>query len=143
MHWLLDPITKHYVDFSGRTPRQAYWMFTLFIMLLYVALMIVSVTLFGPTTGLVFIFIAALVLLLPSLSIQVRRLHDIGKSGWWLLLSFIPYVGGLILLVMYCLPSQAGSNKYGSHPYGVASTATEANTTPTAVAQTDSTDTTH
>jgi uncharacterized membrane protein YhaH (DUF805 family) len=132
MHWLLDPITKHYADFSGRTPRQSYWMFTLLITALYIVIAVAGIVLFDAMLSLVLLFIVVVGLFLPSLAIQVRRLHDIGKSGWWLLLSLIPYIGGFILLVLYCLPSQAGSNKFGANPYGVAASEPVSPTVPEA-----------
>jgi uncharacterized membrane protein YhaH (DUF805 family) len=67
--------------------------------------------------GMVVLVLISLGLLLPVIALTVRRFHDMGYSGWWYLLTFIPYLGGLVVLVMMCLPSQEGSNKYGSHPY--------------------------
>lgn len=118
MHWLIDPITKHYVDFRGRASRQEYWMFALFLFVLYIGIVLVFFTL-SEKIMLVVLVGTMIASALPSISIQVRRLHDIGWSGWWILLSFLPYAGGLVLLVLYCLPSQVGTNKYGTHPYGV------------------------
>jgi len=63
----------------------------------------------------------ALALVIPSLAISVRRLHDSGKSGWWYLIAFIPYIGSLILIVFMCLDSQPGRNKWGTNPHELAS----------------------
>ncbi|MBY0309658.1 DUF805 domain-containing protein [Patescibacteria group bacterium] len=132
MHWFLDPIVHHYADFKGRASRKGYWMFILWyflvlfgsvfgVGLLQIVFMgadaqagsnIIIPLLFGV------LFLGLLLgLLVPVIALHVRRLHDIGYSGWWYLLSFIPYLGGLIVLVLMCLPSQEGTNKYGPHPY--------------------------
>jgi len=122
MHWFLDPIQNQYADFKGRATRQEFWMFVLYTFLFYIlgavawgvfAAMVPS----GFFIGLVILIIAMLALFVPSLTFQVRRLHDTGRSGWWLLLSFIPYIGGLIVLVFECLPSQLGTNIYGPNKY--------------------------
>lgn len=106
MHWFLDPITKHYVDFEGRVGRQEYWMFVLFCVLIQVALDIVHLDMIG--------MLVSLGLLLPSLGLGARRLHDIGKSGWWLLLGFIPIVGWIILIVWLATKTDDFPNQYGN-----------------------------
>jgi uncharacterized membrane protein YhaH (DUF805 family) len=129
MHWLLDPIVNHYADFSGRTSRKAYWMFTLMYLIAFsLSAMAMGVyiaqfpgTDFGAFFSLLGLLLFAMIALaIPVVAIHVRRFHDLGYSGWWYLLTFIPYIGALIVLVMMCLPSQEGSNKYGPHPYAVA-----------------------
>lgn len=126
MHWFLDPITKHYADFNGRASRQEYWMFALVsIPVMFVVFLISGVlgATLGSSAGLGVILILViglgLGLFIPSIALAVRRLHDTGRSGWWLLLSFIPYIGSIILLVFYCLKSEDGNNSYGPNPYGV------------------------
>lgn len=129
MHWFLDPILHHYADFNGRTPRKAYWMFTLLNVVFFFGFAMLmgamSGMLPGSDLGTFFIMIGLLMLiglalLVPIIAIHVRRLHDLGYSGWWYLISFIPYLGGFALLILMCLPSQEGSNKYGPHPYATA-----------------------
>ena len=93
-----------YVKFSGRASRSEYWWFVLF----YFLVALVSAFLGHIISGLV-----ALALFLPSLAVAVRRLHDIGKSGWWILIGFVPLVGWLILLYFAVQPSQDGANDYG------------------------------
>jgi uncharacterized membrane protein YhaH (DUF805 family) len=67
-----------------------------------------------------FYLIYALVIFIPGLAVTVRRLHDVGKSGWWYLLAFIPLIGAIILLVWFCTDSQAGTNKWGANPKEIA-----------------------
>ena len=105
MHWFLDPITKHYVDFEGRVGRQEYWMFILFSLLLQVTFDIAHL---GEISTLI-----ALGLFLPSLGLAARRLHDTGKSGWWQLLILIPIVGWIILIVWLATKTDAAANQYG------------------------------
>jgi uncharacterized membrane protein YhaH (DUF805 family) len=96
---------KKYAVFSGRATRSEYWWFTLCQVLIVIGMSIVSENLGG---------LAMLVLLMPALSVSARRLHDLGRSGWWLLIGFIPLVGNLVLLFWAVQPSQAGENPYGS-----------------------------
>ena len=91
-----------YATFRGRANRSEYWYFYLFTFICCIV----------PILG----YIAALVVLIPNLAVCVRRLHDIGKSGWNLLFGLIPIVGGILLLVWYCQPSQEGENEYGPNP---------------------------
>ncbi len=102
----LDPVTKQYADFRGTTGRQAFWMYILYYI---ISLMIVSIV-----TGIVHLWplygLYALAMFLPTLSIEVRRLHDVGKSGWWLLVAFVPVLGALYLIFLCAQPS--------STPYG-------------------------
>ncbi|KQM71323.1 DUF805 domain-containing protein [Xylophilus sp. Leaf220] len=98
-------LQKKYVDFSGRASRSELWWFFLFQILAY----LVS----GLIHNVVYM-VVVLALLLPSLGVGVRRLHDVGRSGWWLLISVIPLVGGLVLLYWMVQPGDAGSNEYGA-----------------------------
>ncbi len=127
MHWLLDPILHHYADFKGRTPRKAYWLFILMYSVSLAAFAIIlNLFIFTSSeiSNLFLIFLLFLIFILafmlPVIAIHVRRLHDIGFSGWWYLLNFIPYLGSLVIFVMMLLPSQEGGNKYGPHPYAPA-----------------------
>ncbi len=106
MHWFLDPIQKHYADFEGRVGRQEYWMFVLFSIIIQVALDIVRLDMIS--------MLVSLGLLLPSLGLGARRLHDIGKSGWWLLLAFIPIIGWIILIVWLATKTDTAANEYGN-----------------------------
>jgi uncharacterized membrane protein YhaH (DUF805 family) len=94
-----------YVGFEGRATRSEYWWWVLFIVLVSIALGVLKLQMLGG--------LFSLGVLLPSLAVGARRLHDIGKSGWWLLIYLIPLVGWLVLLFFAVQPSQAGSNEYG------------------------------
>ncbi len=142
MHWFLDPITNHYADFSGRATRQQYWMFVLvhfLLMLGLIALLGVLVMSGVLRFGLAWVLfmLVGLALFLPALAISVRRLHDVGYTGWLILLGLIPYVGALVLLVFYCLPGKPGQNAYGPDPYGSVAPAPTPAAAPAAPAATD------
>ncbi|SJM38125.1 Inner membrane protein YhaI [Psychrobacter pasteurii] len=126
MDWFLDVIKNKYAKFDGRARRKEYWMFQLFYYLIMAVVFLVFGMLTAVTGSEVFMTIAlgiyflfVLALLLPMLAVTVRRLHDIGKSGWWILISFVPYIGPIVLLVFCCLDSESGANKYGPNPKGV------------------------
>ncbi|WP_022671706.1 DUF805 domain-containing protein [Novosphingopyxis baekryungensis] len=117
MEWMILPF-KRYADFRGRSRRKEYWMFTLFIAIATVllgAMMVVSAEGLGTAFGLVAL-LGGLVIIIPSLAVQVRRFHDQDKSGWFVLLNLIPYIGGFIVLIMMLLPGTAGKNRYGPDP---------------------------
>lgn len=120
---------SNYVTFSGRASRPEYWWFLLFVFGGQVVLAIVESIIFGtghgevgqgyagyeahggPLTGLF-----SLAVLLPFISVGIRRLHDIGKSGWWYLIGLVPLIGTLVLLYFFVQPSQPGSNAFGPEP---------------------------
>ena len=107
---------KKYATFSGRASRKEYWMFFLFNFLFAFGLQIVDAVL--GTEG-VLGGLYALAALLPSWAVFTRRMHDIGKSGWWWLIALIPLVGAIVLLVFACKDSEPGDNAYGPNPKGV------------------------
>lgn len=120
MKWFLIVLRK-YADFSGRAQRAEYWFFVLFYILFIIALTIVdgAVGLLNYGYGIgVLSGVFALAMLIPSLSVTVRRLHDTSRSGWWILISLIPLIGGIVLLVFTCLDSTPGTNTYGPNPKG-------------------------
>lgn len=122
MNYFLSAL-RNYATFSGRARRSEYWYFVLFqLILLIVATILDKIA--GTTIGLlpygVFYFVVALALFLPGLAVAVRRLHDLGKSGWFILVGLIPIVGAIWLLVLMCTDSQAGENEYGANPKEVA-----------------------
>ena len=110
---------SNYVTFSGRAQRSAFWLWVFFAVLASIACSILDGAIFGfseankPISGLF-----GLATFLPGLAVTVRRLHDTGRSGWWILLWFIPLVGWIILIIWYCQPGEAGTNQYGPNPLG-------------------------
>ena len=123
MNWFFDAIKNRYADFDGRASRQEFWMFNLFYLLFVIAISLLIIPFGNSETGLNIIFgilvVYSLGLAIPIWAVTVRRLHDIGLSGWWSLLSFIPYLGTVVLLIMCCMDSKPGSNKYGNNPKGL------------------------
>ena len=118
MNWFLKCINQ-YSDFSGRARRTEYWMFMLFNMIFAIIAMALdnALGLADPTIGYGVLYgIYALVMLIPGLAVCVRRLHDVGKSGWFILISLIPIVGGIWLLVLACTDGHAEKNKWGKNP---------------------------
>ena len=105
---------RRYVDFQGRSPRSEYWWFVLFYLIVYIVLIALSAAV--PILG-ILLLIFVLGIILPLLAVSIRRLHDLDKSGWWILISFIPVVG-LILLYWYCLKGTDGDNTFGQDPLG-------------------------
>lgn len=126
MNYFLEALGK-YAVFSGRARRSEYWFFVLFTCLIGIAfaslgLFIANVSGGPPTLAEYLVDLFSLVIFIPSLAVSVRRLHDIGMNGWWVLLNFVP-LGGLVLLVLFCQDSQAGDNIYGPNPKAVAAPA--------------------
>jgi uncharacterized membrane protein YhaH (DUF805 family) len=120
MSWFLAALRK-YATFSGRAQRSEYWFFFLFYLLIVFGLALVDAMLgtTGDGEGLGLLSgLFVLAMLLPSLAVGVRRLHDIGRSGWWLLVSFIPLIGAIVLLVFALRDGDAGDNAYGPNPKG-------------------------
>ncbi|MEX6426285.1 DUF805 domain-containing protein [Providencia manganoxydans] len=124
MNWYLKVIKNNYANFNGRARRKEYWMFNLinfiilFVLYLTVGLSTNSYT--GEASGLgitalTLMFIYYVAVFIPSLAVTVRRLHDIDKSGWWYLISFIPF-GVLVILVFTCLDGTPSNNRFGSDP---------------------------
>jgi uncharacterized membrane protein YhaH (DUF805 family) len=105
-----------YADFNGRASLSEFWWFYLFFVLAAVAAGVVGGILsgiLGETIGLLLMAIVVLGLMIPFIAVSTRRLHDIGKSGWWQLISFIP-LGGLVLLYFFVLSGEAGDNQFGA-----------------------------
>lgn len=119
--YFVDILKYHYADFEGRARRKEYWMFYLFTVLGYLALSVLMTLASGvsETLGTVFgvlLFVLILGVVVPSIAVLVRRLHDTGRSGWWYLLSLIPLLGGLVVLYFLIQEGDAGPNEYGPDP---------------------------
>ena len=128
MEWYIKVMRDNYINFKGRARRKEYWMFTL----VYV-IILMGCTALDNMLGTVFMMdggalgeismgygwaytICGLVHFLPALSLVVRRLHDVGKSGWFYLIILIPLIGIIWLLVLYCTEGQKQDNKWGPDP---------------------------
>jgi uncharacterized membrane protein YhaH (DUF805 family) len=114
MNWYLA-VLKKYAVFAGRACRTEYWMFVLINVLIAFALGFLEGLIGGPG---ILANLYSLAVLIPSLAVSVRRLHDTGRSGWWLLLALIPLVGPIVLIVFMVQDSQPGANMYGANPKG-------------------------
>jgi uncharacterized membrane protein YhaH (DUF805 family) len=118
MNWYLEVLRK-YAEFNGRASRQEYWFFLLFNLLISAFLATIDFfsgtfnveTGFGLLSG-----IYSLAVLIPGISVTVRRLHDTDRSGWWLFIGLIPIIGGIALFIFTVLDSTSGDNQYGPNP---------------------------
>ena len=106
---------KNYANFNGRARRKEYWMFVLFNVIATVVISVIAGIIRFPLLSTIY----ALAVLCPSLAVLFRRLHDIGKSGVWILICFIPLVGSIWLLVLLCKDSEPGANQSGEQPQGM------------------------
>jgi uncharacterized membrane protein YhaH (DUF805 family) len=121
MNWFLV-VLKKYATFSGRAQRAEYWYFLLFSTLIVIALSVIDGmtgsynedTGWGLLSGLY-----SLAVLLPSIAVGTRRLHDTSRTGWWLLIGLIPVIGTIVLIVFFVLDSTPGDNAYGPNPKGI------------------------
>ena len=114
-------LMNNYANWDGRASRSEYWWFVLFILIVNIVTFVIDSTLGTMVTydmGYVGL-IAFLALLLPTVSVSVRRLHDIGKSGWWILLAIIPivnFIGIFVILVLTLMEGEEHPNQYGNVP---------------------------
>ncbi|HCZ21124.1 MAG TPA: DUF805 domain-containing protein [Porphyromonadaceae bacterium] len=118
MNWYLK-CWKQYADFSGRARRKEYWIFSLINYIIIFFLYILQIVMIESTLWLIFpiiFFLYAVAVFLPGLAVNIRRLHDIGKSGWWYLIYLIPIIGAIWLTVLMCLDSEPGENQWGENP---------------------------
>ena len=126
MEWMLMPL-RRYADFSGRSRRKEYWMFTLFNLLVSSAVGVLALALFladfsesamvailYPVLGLAGLY--GLAAIVPGLAVTIRRLHDTDRSGWWLLVGLVPVIGPLLLLAFYVTEGTLGPNRFGPDP---------------------------
>jgi uncharacterized membrane protein YhaH (DUF805 family) len=109
---------QSYVNFTGRAARSEYWYWTLFLVLMGIASALIDLALFPRSDLSPINTLVELALLLPSLAVSVRRLHDLDRSGWWLFLILIPLIGAIWLLVWFCMRGTVGSNRFGPDSLG-------------------------
>ncbi len=116
MSWYLAALKK-YAVFSGRARRKEYWMFVLFYLIFTIVLGVIdSILGIGEKGGGLLSGLFVLAMLIPSLAVTFRRLHDTDRSGWWLLIGFVPLIGSIVILVFMIQDSQPGENQYGTNP---------------------------
>jgi uncharacterized membrane protein YhaH (DUF805 family) len=119
MQWYID-VLKKYTVFSGRARRKEYWMFVLFSFIVSVVLSILDRVLglnYGPNDSSGWLqTIYGLAVLLPSIAVAIRRMHDTNRSGWWILINLIPCVGFIWFIVLAAQEGTAGDNQYGPDP---------------------------
>jgi uncharacterized membrane protein YhaH (DUF805 family) len=116
--WAIEAFKK-YAVFRGRSRRKEYWYFVLFTLIISVALSIVDVLIgtWYPSSSIGLLSgIFSLAILIPSIAVSVRRLHDIGRTGWWVLIGLVPIIGPIVLIVFAIMDSESGGNQYGANP---------------------------
>ena len=123
MEWYLKVMRDNYANFNGRARRKEYWMFVLVQAIVMIGLMILDSVLGldfelqGISLGYGYLYLIGLIVhFIPSLAVLVRRLHDVGKSGWFYFIFLIPIIGIIWLLVLYCTEGQKEDNKWGPDP---------------------------
>jgi uncharacterized membrane protein YhaH (DUF805 family) len=118
MSWYLEALKK-YAVFSGRSRRKEYWFFLLFNIIVSIVLGGIDALLgtFSSSANIGLLSgIYGLAVLIPTLALTVRRLHDIDRTGWWILIGLVPLIGGIVLLVFALLDGTPGGNRYGLNP---------------------------
>lgn len=116
--WFVDPIRNQYADFEGRTGRREFWMFILTSIVFIMGLNILgSMLLYSHYTANTLSSLAQLAIMVPAWAITARRLHDIGRSGWWQLIGVIPMIGWIVLVIWLAQESNPHENAYGSKPH--------------------------
>ncbi|HUO88109.1 MAG TPA: DUF805 domain-containing protein [Rhizomicrobium sp.] len=120
INWFMKVVTQHYFDFNGRARRAEFWWYVLVVIIISVILNVIDgiAHLSGILGGLF-----SLAMLLPNLGVAVRRLHDINRSGWWILIAFVPLVGAILLIYWYAQPGTSGANQFGPDPKAAAAAA--------------------
>jgi len=109
---------RNYVNFVDRASRSEFWYWFLFVFLVAIAAGLIDLALLPNSAVHPISSLASLALIIPGLAVSVRRLHDIDRSGWWLLLGLVPLIGAIVLLVWYCTRGALGPNRFGPDPLG-------------------------
>lgn len=118
MSWFIEALRK-YAVFRGRSRRKEYWYFALFVVVISIVLSIVDnlIGAYDRSTGVGLLSgIFSLAILIPSIAVSVRRLHDIDRTGWWVLISLVPLIGFIVLIVFHVQDSTPRTNRYGPNP---------------------------
>ncbi len=111
MNWYLA-VLKNYAGFNGRAGRSEYWMFFLINLVIAVVLYVIGTLIHSQ----IIYYLYSLAVLIPGLAVAFRRLHDTGKSAWWILIALIPFIGGIWLIVLLAAQGVQGNNQYGPDP---------------------------
>jgi len=104
---------SNYVNFSGRAIRSAYWFWTLFVFVVGIVAVIIDAVI---GTSIIYPLFG-LATILPGIAVSIRRLHDTDRTGWWLLIIFIPLIGAILLIIWYCTAGTPGPNRFGPDPF--------------------------
>lgn len=112
--WFIMCVRDKYADFNGRARRKEYWMFVLVVLILSIILSVIELIV-GLTIP-ILSYILSLGLFLPGLGVSIRRLHDVGKSGWWYLIIFVPLLGAIYLIYLMVQDGQPETNQWGPNP---------------------------
>lgn len=117
LDYYLNALKYKYADFNGRARRSEFWYYVLcnYIVIFLLAMVAAAI----GEGGFVIVLIYGLAIIVPSFAMVVRRLHDVGKSGWFYFIAFIPLIGGIWLFVLECTDSDYGENQYGPNPKGI------------------------
>lgn len=120
MNWYLE-VLKKYAVFDGRARKKEYWMFFLFHVIIMIALVVLGAVAGSISEAFGYVFIGLLGIyvlgvLLPVIGVTIRRLHDSNRSGWWILIQLVPYVGPIAMVVLLVFDGTPGDNKYGPNP---------------------------
>ena len=114
--WYLKCVKGHYADFEGRARRTEYWMFILVNVIITIVIGIIGAIIHFKALSTLY----SLAVLVPSIAVGVRRLHDTGRTGWWLLISLIPLIGTIWIIILLATNGDQGSNEYGEDPKAIA-----------------------
>jgi uncharacterized membrane protein YhaH (DUF805 family) len=113
MEWYLTVLRDNYFNFSGRARRSEYWYYILFNI---IAIAILALLVFASEELMFLLGLYIIAVIIPTLAVAVRRLHDQNKSGWYFLVRFIPIIGTIWLLILFCTEGTRGPNRYGADP---------------------------
>ena len=108
--YFVNVLKTQYTDYNGRPNRPHFWYFFLFDFIITIVLAFIDTLLFGRS---LLSLIFSLATLVPNVCLGIRRLHDLGKPGWWYWIFLVPFIGSIILLVLFCLPGENKANAYG------------------------------
>ncbi len=116
IQWYLKVVKDNYANFNGRARRSEYWYFALANFIICLLLSIIDMIIFGEDGINRLSGLYSILVIIPSIAVSIRRMHDINKSGWWILINLIPFIGWIWFIVLACTEGDKASNQYGSDP---------------------------